>query len=343
MSDPRHIHWVLLWGRDDRIGGAERRMAHVVPEFCARGDTVTSVIVKESAGLVRNLMADAGSQIATLRQIGDPFDRPPKNATVVVIGHGVRASVLARSLRLIPRHSRLQVWHAQTGLDVTHSRLHVGLGRLGRPLVAQVLANSYAAAEYARSKLGYRAEIIEVVPSALGDPWFSAQPTHRKRAVPMVAMIGNDRIEKGHVEGVAAFARLTTGARLRVYTDRPDSVMTAAKGLGVADRVDIVLGEPVTPGTYADIDVLLHPSRAESMPLTVLEAISQFVPVVACDVGDIARWIERTAPANNPDRLSRLLGQAVSGDLTGLLGDQTRIPTVSAYVDRLRALAQAGE
>ena len=45
------------------------------------------------------------------------------------------------------------------------------------------------------------------------------------------------------------------------------------------------------PALLALADVMLQPSLADAMPMTVLEAMALGVPVVATDVGDVAAML----------------------------------------------------
>jgi glycosyltransferase involved in cell wall biosynthesis len=66
------------------------------------------------------------------------------------------------------------------------------------------------------------------------------------------------------------------------------------------------------PAAFADADVFCLPSWWEAMPLSVLEAMAAGLPVVATDVGDVARAVEDggtgyVVPVQSPVRLADAL------------------------------------
>lgn len=68
------------------------------------------------------------------------------------------------------------------------------------------------------------------------------------------------------------------------------------------------------PEAYAQCDVFCLPSWWEAMPLSILEAMAGGLPVVATDVGDVAREVEDdvtgfVVPVRSPDRLAAALEQ----------------------------------
>ncbi|AEA24115.1 glycosyl transferase group 1 [Pseudonocardia dioxanivorans CB1190] len=75
--------------------------------------------------------------------------------------------------------------------------------------------------------------------------------------------------------------------------------------LGTRDPADM-------PAEYAAADVFSLPSWWEAMPLSVLEAMAGGLPVVATDVGDVARAVDdgvtgRVVPVQDPQRLADAL------------------------------------
>jgi len=84
------------------------------------------------------------------------------------------------------------------------------------------------------------------------------------------------------------------------------------------------------PGVYSDADIFCLPSWWEAQPLSILEAMGSGLPVVATDVGDVARLVEdgRTGfvvPLKDPERLADALEKLlVDADARRAMGDAGR-------------------
>jgi glycosyltransferase involved in cell wall biosynthesis len=141
----------------------------------------------------------------------------------------------------------------------------------------------------------------------------------------VVVMVSALRTEKAHDVALAAVGELLAAIpalRLLVVGDGPlrDEVQRAAAALG--PRV-------LAPGYRGDVmavldaaDVLLHPSRHDALPTTIIEAMAASTPVLATRVGGIPELVA--------DGVSAVLVAApprpaqIAAALAGLLGDPQR-------------------
>jgi glycosyltransferase involved in cell wall biosynthesis len=107
--------------------------------------------------------------------------------------------------------------------------------------------------------------------------------------------------------------RTFPGARLTVAGSGPErqSLEELACRLGVADATTFTgrLDNGALPVLYKSADVMLNPSLADNMPVSVLEALASGVPVVTTDVGGIPCLVEheKTAllvPPQNPEAMA---------------------------------------
>jgi glycosyltransferase involved in cell wall biosynthesis len=130
---------------------------------------------------------------------------------------------------------------------------------------------------------------------------------------------------------VEAAARVSADAHVVVAGNGAleDGVRAAIARLGVADRVHMLPFSGPVDRYLAGFDLFVLPSRWESLPIAVLEAMAAGLPVLATDVGGTSEAVEdgvtgRLVPAADAAALAR--------GLDALLGAP----------DTLRAMGEAG-
>jgi glycosyltransferase involved in cell wall biosynthesis len=120
----------------------------------------------------------------------------------------------------------------------------------------------------------------------------------------------------------------------------PDEGPEAAEPvLAAAEGVARLLGTRPPegmPAAYADADVFCLPSWWEAMPLSVLEAMSAGLPVVASDVGDVSRLVTpecgAVVPAKDPQKLADALRELLLDPaLRRRCGEASRRRAVEAF------------
>ena len=81
------------------------------------------------------------------------------------------------------------------------------------------------------------------------------------------------------------------GARLTVCGSGPErgNLMALARELGIADAVTFTgrLDNNRIAALYQSADVMINPSLADNMPISILEALACGVPVVSTNVGGV--------------------------------------------------------
>jgi glycosyltransferase involved in cell wall biosynthesis len=143
--------------------------------------------------------------------------------------------------------------------------------------------------------------------------------------VPMVIQVGVFREEKnqvGALEAVAGIRATGLDAHLAFVGDGPTKAVVEARAeeLGGADWAHFLGRRSDVPALLPLADVLVQPSLADAMPLTVMEAMAIGVPVVATEVGDVPSMLEGRAGVVVPPADQAALEAA----LTELLTDPAR-------------------
>lgn len=180
--------------------------------------------------------------------------------------------------------------------------------------VDRVLAVSVAVEEQLRAVGGDKVALLDN-----GVDTASFAPVPRDRAVPRVLFVGGLTPRKGVLDLFEASRQLSADGvdhELVLVGGRPDEGSQAEDAVRAAVPEGAVLlgtrGTAAMPAVYADADVFCLPSWWEAMPLSVLEAMASGLPVVATDVGDVARVLgDGTAglvvPARDPEQLAAAL------------------------------------
>lgn len=142
------------------------------------------------------------------------------------------------------------------------------------------------------------------------------------RRRPVVASIGRLSREKGHVvllHSLRILASLGQPVRLVILGEGPehDRLTSLVRQLGLQDGV-LMPGFVRHADSYLSrCDAFVLPSLSEGLPITLLEAMSQSVPVVASRVGGIPAVLDggrcgRLVPAGDARGLAQAIREALS-------------------------------
>lgn len=314
---------VLMVIAEMGTGGAEAIVETLARRLVAGGDRV---VVASAGGRRLASLAEAGvrsvetpmrerSRARTLLAAKTllPLRRTPPD---VIHAHNVRAAVTA--------HAGLR-WPGRKPPLVTtvHGLVPEDYGPAARLLARTtdvVVAVSEVVAEQLR-EAGFTGR-VEVVENAVHDPVPAERDAVRSElgiapGAPVVLTAARLAPPKRPDLLVGAFAALPRDAVLLVAGGGPllDGLRPLAMHLGVEDRVRL-LGERTDVGRLLGAaDVFCLASDSEGMPVSVLEAMAAGVPVVASDVGGIARGSDgavRLVPPGSPSALGNALASLIA-------------------------------
>jgi glycosyltransferase involved in cell wall biosynthesis len=342
------------------VGGLFRHVCDLALEQTARGHAVGviadrstggekaesalgALASKLSLGVSRiHMSRHAGpSDIAAVRYVATHVQQLK---IAVVHGHGAKGGAFAR----LGAGKALRVYTPHGG-SLHFSRANpIGFGYLG--VESMLLKRTDLAlfeSEYAKTvfeqKIGKPSGITAVAHNGLGPEEF--EPITPDANAADILFIGELRKLKGIDVLIEALALLKSrGQILRavIAGDGPDReiFVSLAKARGVETQVTFTGAMPAR-SAFAKGKLLAVPSRAESLPYIVLEALAASVPVIATNVGGIPEIFGADAnsliPSGNPERLAEAIRNrlmaASNGETSRLRARVSELFTVSAMAD----------
>lgn len=195
--------------------------------------------------------------------------------------------------------------------------------------------------------LGVRDERLAVVTNG-STPYFSEQASDEDRARvagrfglsndrPHLLFVGNHTRNKGIDVLLAALHRVRTPVRLVVAgairsRAEHEALCRACAVDALGDRVVFTdhITESELRALYQSVDAFVFPSRADTLPLVVIEAMLSGLPVISTQVGGIPYQVTPETgvlvPPGDPDALSEAISAIIS-DATrrGTMGEAGRV------------------
>jgi glycosyltransferase involved in cell wall biosynthesis len=288
MTDGRRLAFLI--GNGSGTGGAERRLAEVLPLLRSEGARATVLCpapdaprpLRDSCGV-----AEVLTSVDTRRFIQWVAKAEPD--AVFVFGH--RAAALAGLARVLMPRRMPRFIVMQTGLDYRRNSRTYGWIIRRRSLVRLVLANSISAVDHVLEAFRVPADRVALLPSAVGARWLEPIPESRLGSAELtVAIVGSSRQEKNLAPMMEALADVARNMPIRtvIYSDNCSIHRELVERCEVTGSVSFIEGRQLEPTDYREIDILLHASVSESMSRSIIEALSQGCAVVASSCPELA-------------------------------------------------------
>lgn len=267
------------------------------------------------------------------RDIGKLIRVLKKNRVEILHTHGYRADLIGF---LAARYCRLKLvstvhgWMPLSGKLCLYETLDRWvLGRFDKVIVvSRPLAESLG-------RLWKRKNSVTLITNAVSvkDVVFSDVDKSKLRAAIrrefyfqendyVVGVIGRLSSEKGiahFLDGFSLMVGKSPGLKALIVGDGPErSQLTAqAEALGILDNIKFIGFRQDINAIFQAIDVLVLPSLTEGIPIVVLEAFVQRVPVIASNVGGLPEIIEDglnglLVPPGEPERIVQALNKLMT-------------------------------
>ena len=286
------------------VGGAEKHLRELAPGLRRHGLEPSVLTLRHEGRFFAELRRE-GIPVRCL-EMRSRFDVVRARralvrtapAPEVVVTQGADAHALGRLVARRTHATHVTIEHGGPGLD---HRLH---HRLVYRLIAPGVAAAIAVTDEQRGPLvglGFRAEQIRVIPNGIVPLVARATREESRRRLGLMpdafvaALVATLRPEKRavpFVEAVAAAHRQEGRIRGLVAGGGPDLPRVRAAARSAGDVVSVLGEVPDVAELIAACDVVCLLSRAEGLPLVVLEAMSLARPVLAPAVGGLLGAIE---------------------------------------------------
>ncbi|MBI1311659.1 glycosyltransferase [bacterium] len=344
LDRDRFEHRIVTLTRDPARTEAEQRASGSLrPDYAAEGIDVDDLELDSiGGGWSGRLIAPAKFATAVRRLVRyiRKFDIQLLDAhhTVAMLAAGVAGKI--------------------TGVPVIQTAYHTGVwqrptlhwpGRQTLSNAAAIVTDSRFRANEIREWIRRESVPIHVIPTGIPEPVpkVSADQVRSELGLPptgqcrIVGQVSGLLEFKGHLDLLEAAPRvlakhpdvifLCVGFS-RGFTEYETRLQNRIAELGLTDRF-LLRG---WPGPIGDVwqlfDVFAHPSRFDSLPLVVIEAMALAKPSVVTSVGGITEFVEHersglVVPSESPDAfagsLNRLLSDAELGKKLGERARQT--------------------
>jgi glycosyltransferase involved in cell wall biosynthesis len=336
---------IALATETDRNGGAETMMVHLARALRERGHEVHLIGPADGCGWLGGEMRAHGFAThefhmrgpldpACLRELAGLLRR--ERIDVLHAHLWVLAVYGTAAARLVGIPSVITM-HGDAG-EVRYLRRRVTLRWAFRKSAGVVMV-SRSLQDHFTAGLGVRGDDWRIIPNGVPERVGTRDALRRELAVRddelLVCSVGNLYPVKGHDVLLAALAELPRELPWRVaIAGRPEDnepVLRAAIARhGWQDRVHLLGSRSDVPDVLAAADVFCHPSRAEALPLAVLEAMFAGRAIVASRVGgipEVARDEQEAllVPPEDPTALASALRRVLTdASLRASLGARAR-------------------
>lgn len=341
------------------VGGLFRHVQDLALEQAARGHAVGIIADRTTGGekaetalaALSSRLAYGVSRIPMSRHAG-PNDLAAVRYVAtharqlqadVVHGHGAKGGAYARlgggkALRVYTPHGGSLHFSRTNPVGLAYLTLE---SFLLRKTDLALFESAYAKTTFER-KIGKPSGLIEVVHNGVRPAEF--EPVTPEADPADVLFVGELRTLKGVdvlIEALALLKSRGTTLRATIVGDGPDrdSFLALAKTRELADTISFPGAMPAR-NAFAKGKLLLVPSRAESLPYIVLEAVAAGMAVVATRVGGIPEIFGDDAAMLIPPGDAGALAEAIVQNASG---SNDRMARVRARVSELFTVSAMAE